>query len=137
MAFTGAVNLVAQLAALEIEGIEYSSMFAFMPDVINSNQIPMFYVRVATLQRETSTLGYTQGLRQGSFEAVVLVSEMLLGTQEGNIALAAELEDAITEALEANAAELGLDSYSITPEADTIGEDTPVWALVIRGEVSG
>ena len=137
MAFTGAVNLVAQLVAMEIEGIERTSMFAYMPEVVNSAQMPIFYVRVATISRESSTLTYEQGLKVGNFEAVILVGEILLNTQEANIALASELEDAVSAALEANAAALGLDSYTITPEDDTIGEETPVWALVIRGEVSG
>lgn len=135
MAFTSATGLIATLVGMSISGIDSGAMHPHMPDVVSYT--PIFYVRVATRRSETSTLNYSQGLKQGAFEAVILVGEMNLDTQANNIANANALEDAAVTALEANAAALGLDSYEITPEEDTLGGDTPYWALVIRGEVSG
>lgn len=139
MAFTTYVGLVTALATMSVTGVSSTARFAYPPPRISAAQMPILYVRTPSAERETSTLGYAQGLKMATVEVVILIGPMKLDTQANNLAATVTLIDALADALEANAAALGMDRYSIAPEADTVGGDeaTPYWAIVATVEVSG
>lgn len=136
MAFTTLAALVSTVHGLSVAGIK--TKFDYRPTRISASQLPMQFSRIPTRKRETSTLGYAQGLKMATIEIIVLVEFLQLNTQAVNDALAVTLIDAFGDVLEANAAALGMDGYEITSDEDTIGDGTtPVQALIITVEVSG
>lgn len=137
MAFTTATGLISTLVGMSVSGFASTSKFAYPPELIDDAMMPILYVRTPVVSRELSTLGYAQGLKMGVAEVVILIGAMTMDLQSENLANAATYEDALSTALEANAALLGMDKYSIALEGDTVGGDVPYWALVATVEVSG
>jgi hypothetical protein len=138
MGFTTLTALVSACAGLTVTGVASTSRFAFRPKSINSAQLPMLYTRLPQRKRENATLGYVQGLKAGTIEIVILVAMMNLGKQEANDALTVTMIDNLGDALESNAAALGMDGYVIEADEDTIGDGaTPVQVIVATVEVSG
>lgn len=136
MAFTTLAALVSTINGLSIAGVK--TKFDYRPRRISAAQLPMQFCRIPTRKRETSTLGYAQGLKMATVEIVFLVEFLQLNTQAVNDALAVTLIDAIGDVLEANAAALGMDGYEITSDEDTIDDGTTlVQALIVTVEVSG
>lgn len=138
MAFTTLSALITTITGMTVTGVASSSRFGYRPRIINDVELPILYTRLPSTNRQNSTLGYQQGLKMGVIEIVILVEMMNLNTQEANDAQATTLIDALAAALETNASSLGMDSYSITTEEDTIGDGTtPIQAIVATVEVSG
>lgn len=136
MAFTTLANLNAALYALTVAGVTRKRQYR--PQSIDAADLPLSYARLPTRRRELSTLGYAQGLKYGVIEWVFVTSILNLGTAAINDAAAIAMIDSIGDVLEVNAATLGMDSYEINPEEETIDiGDTPVQAIVVRIEVSG
>lgn len=138
MAFTTLGALVTAVTGLTVSGIAARNTFAYRPKQISAAQLPMRYCRLPTRRRETSTLGYAQGLKAATVEVVVLTAMMNLDRQAANDALTVTLIDALGDALEGAAASLGMDGYEMVTEEDTIGDGTtPVQAIIATVEVSG
>jgi hypothetical protein len=136
MGFTSLGALVALAAALPVPGINQAT--AFRPRNVDSSNLPMLYTRLPGSTRSIATLSYAPGLRNATLQVVVLVQYINLNTQAANDALTVMLLDNLAASLEANAAALGMDSYTLTTEEDTIGGDaTPVQAIIATVEVSG
>lgn len=136
MAFTTLAGLSSAVYALSITGVKTKKQYR--PDKVSAAQLPLTYCRLPTRQRSISTLDYTQGLKFGTIELVVWVEFLNLNTLATNDALAVTLIDTIGDVLETNAASLGMDSYEITTDEDTIdGGATPVQAIIVKIEVSG
>lgn len=138
MAFTTLSALISTITGMSITGVASGSKFAYRPKRINAAQLPILYTRIPSVKRETSTLGYAQGLKVGTIEIVILSALMNLDIQSNNDATTVTLIDALVTALESNAASLGMDSYEIVTDEDTIGDGTtPVQAIIATVEVSG
>lgn len=136
MAFTTLGALVTTVHGLAVSGVK--KKFAYRPKLINAADLPLLYSRLPTRRNEISTLSYGQDLRRATIEIVILAAMMNLDMQSANDALTVTLIDALGDALESNAASLGMDGYEITVEEDTIGDGaTPVQAIVATVEVSG
>jgi hypothetical protein len=135
MAFTTLTALVAQVAAMPVVGVK--RQYAYRPRQINPADLPMMYTRLPGSTRAISTLTYGQDLRHATLELVIAVQMVNLDTQATNDALTVQLLDALAAALEANAAALGMDSYTLTTDEDLIGNASPVQAIVATLEVSG
>jgi hypothetical protein len=120
---------------LPVPGIKKS--VAFRPRIVNPTDLPLLYTRLPDSTRTTSTLSYGQGLRGATLEIVVLVQMLNLDTQAANDALTVQLLDNVAMTLEANASALGMDSYTLTTDEDTIGDGMqPVQAIIATVEVS-
>lgn len=138
MAFTTLSQLVTDITALTVTGISANATFAYRPRQINAAQFPLRYIRIPKRERQNSTLGYAQGLKAATIEIVVFVAPLNLNLQSTNDALTVTLIDALGDTLEAAASTLGMDSYEITTDEDTIGDgETPVQAIIATVEVSG
>jgi hypothetical protein len=136
MAFTTLSALVTAVTAMTVTGV--NAKFAYRPRRINAAQLPILYTRLPSRKREISTLTYGQGLKQATIEIVIVVEMLNLNTQPANDALAVTLTDALGDALESNAATLGMDSYEIASGEDTLDDGTtPVQVIVATVEVSG
>lgn len=136
MAFTTLAALVTAINGLSVSGIK--TTVAYRPRRISAGQLPMLYTRIPTRKREISTLGYAQGLKAATIEIVVLVENLNLSTQATIDALTVALIDALGDVLETNAATLGMDSYEMVTDEDTIDDGaTPVQAIIASVEVSG
>lgn len=136
MAFTTLAALVTTVNGMTVTGVR--TKIAYRPRRISATQLPMLYSRLPTRKRESSTLSYAQGLKEASIEIVILVEFLNLSTQAANDALAVALMDTLGDVLETNAAALGMDSYEITTEEDSIDDGaTPVQAIIATVEVSG
>lgn len=136
MAFTSLGALVATASALPVPGIKKA--VAFRPRQVNAADLPLLYTRLPGSARGISTLTYGQGLRSATLEMVVLVEMINLNTQQANDALTVQLLDNLAMTLEANAAALGMDSYTLATDEDTIGDGAaPVQAIIATVEVSG
>lgn len=136
MGFTSLVSLVALAATLPVPGIKKSA--AFRPRRINAADLPLLYTRLPGSTQATSTLSYAQGLRGATLEIVVLVQMLNLDTGATNDGLTVQLLDNLALTLQANAANLGMDSYALTTDEDTIGDGSaPVQAIIATVEVSG
>jgi hypothetical protein len=136
MAFTTLTDLVAQAAALPVAGVKTRA--SYRPRQINAADLPLLFTRLPGSTRAISTLTYGQDLRHATLELVILVQMVNLDTQATNDALTVQLLDALAAALEANAAALGMDSYTLTPDEDSISAGaSPVQAIVATLEVSG
>lgn len=135
MAFTTLAALSSAIYGLTVSGVARKSQYR--PQTIDAADLPLSYCRLPTRKRETSTLGYAQGLKAATIEWVFLVAFLNLDTMAANDAVAVALIDAIGDVLETNAATLGMDGYEITSDEDMIGENTPVQAIVVNVEVSG
>lgn len=135
MAFTlGA--LVATASALPVPGVKKKT--AFRPRQVNAADLPLLYTRLPSSSRETSTLTYAQGLRSATLEIVVVVQFLNLSEQASNDALTVSLLDNLAMTLESNAAALGMNSYTLATDEDTIGDGaSPVQAIIATVEVSG
>lgn len=136
MAFTSYASLLSKLDALEVTGISSRSSYRYAPTILTPARLPLKYPRVPTASRANSTLGYHQGLKVGVVELVVIVSTITLNLQDNNLDLAVALMDELCTSLEANAEDLGMDTYSIAFGDEVTGE-TPVWVLVATITVSG
>lgn len=136
MAFTTLAALSSAIYGLSVTGVKTKSQYR--PDKVSAGQLPLNYCRLPTRKREISTLSYGQGLKFGTMEWVFWVEFLNLNTQTANDAKAIALIDTIGDVLEANAAALGMDSYEITTDEDTIDNGvTPVQAIIVKIEVSG
>jgi hypothetical protein len=136
MAFTSLQALVAAAAALPVTGIKKSA--AFRPRIVNPADLPFLFTRLPGSTRAISTLTYGQGLRMATLEIVVLVQMLNLDTQAANDALTVVLLDNLAATLEVNASSLGMDSYTLSTDEDTIGDGMqPVQAIIASLEVSG
>lgn len=136
MAFTTLVALRQSIIDMDVPGVKTKR--THRPRQVAATSLPLMYPRLPERSRETSTLGYGQGLKSATIEVVILVEMIQLNTQEANDALTVELIDALGDALEENAEELGLDSYEIVTDEDTIGDGaTPIQAIIATVEVSG
>lgn len=136
MAFTSLGALVTTAAALPVVGIKKS--VAFRPVKVNPGDLPLLYTRLPSSTRQTQTLAYGQGLRMGTLEIVVLVQMLNLDTQATNDALTVTMLDNLATAIEGSAEALGLDTYALATDEDTIGDGaTPVQAIIATVEVSG
>ena len=136
MAFTTLAALITSITGMTVTGI--TNKYAYRPRRINAAQLPILYTRLPSRKREISTLTYGQGLKQATIEIVVMVEMLNLNTQPANDALAVTLTDALGDALESNAATLGMDSYEIASGEDTLDDGTtPVQVIVATVEVSG
>ena len=134
--FTTLAALVTTVNGLSVTGL--TTQFDYRPRRISAAQLPMMFSRIPTRKREISTLGYAQGLKAATIEIVILVEFLELSTQATNDALAVALIDTLGDVLETNAAALGMDSYEISSDEDTIdGGTTPVQALIASVDVSG
>jgi hypothetical protein len=128
--------LVATASALPVPGVKKAS--AFRPRQVNAADLPMLYTRLPGSARVTSTLSYAQGLRTATLEIVILVEFINLSTQAATDSLTVQLLDNLAMTLESNAAALGMDSYSLVTDEDTIGDGaSPVQAIIATVEVSG
>lgn len=135
MAFTTLAALVSTISGLSVTGVV--TQFAYRPRRVSAAQLPVMYCRPPTRKRENSTLGYAQGLKAATIEIVILVEFLELSTQVANDALTVTLIDTLGDVLEANAAALDMDGYTITTDEDTIGDgSTPVQAIIATVEVS-
>lgn len=136
MAFTTLSALITSITGMTVTGI--TNKYAYRPKRISAAQMPILYTRLPSRKREISTLTYGQGLKMATIEIVVMVEMLNLSTPIANDALAVTLTDALGDALESNAATLGMDSYEIVSDEDTIDEGgTPIQALIATVEVSG
>lgn len=136
MAFTTLSALVSTITGMTVTGV--SHQYAYRPRRVAAAQMPLLFTRLPGRKRETSTLGYAQGLKQGTVEIVIFAALLNLDVAANNDALVITLIDALGDALETNAESLGMDSYEITTDEDTIGDGaTPVQAIVATVEVSG
>lgn len=135
MAFTSLGALVATAAALPVPGL--NKQVAFRPRQINAADLPLLYTRLPGSTRTTATLSYGQGLRTGTIEIVILVQMLNLNQQSANDALTVYLLDNLSITLQEHAEALGMDSYTLATEEDTIGEERSVQAIVATVEVSG
>ena len=135
MAFATLTDLVAQAAALPVAGVKTRA--PYRPRQVNAADLPMLYSRLPGSSRAISTLTYGQDLRHATLEVVILVQMINLDTQPVNDALTVQLLDALAAALEAAAASLGLDSYTLATDEDLIGNASPVQAILATLEVSG
>lgn len=136
MAFTTLAALVSALDGLSLASEK--KHIPYRPKRVNAADLPLRYCRLPDVSRDISTLTYGQGLKQGKAEVVIIVEFIDLNTQDTNDALAVTLMDELTVALEAAAATLGMDSYSMTNEIDTIaGGAQGVMAIIATVEVSG
>lgn len=138
MAFTTLSSLVSTITGMTVTGVASSAKFAYRPRRINAAQLPILFTRVPSRKRETSTLGYAQGLKQATIEVVIFAAMLNLDVSANNDALVVTLIDALGDALETNAETLGMDEYEIVTDEDTIGDGaTPVQAIIATVEVSG
>jgi len=136
MAFTTLAALRESIMDMDVAGVKTKRNHR--PRQVAATSLPLMFPRLPSRSRETSTLGYGQDLRRATIEVVIFVEMIQLSTQRANDELAVELIDALGDALEENAEELGLDSYEITTDEDTIGDGaTPVQAIIATVEVSG
>lgn len=136
MPFTTLADLSSKVYALTVTGVIRKSQYR--PESIDAGDLPLSFGRLPTRRRELSTLGYGQDLKYGVFEWVFVTAMLNLDTPATNDAEAVALIDAIGDVLESNAESLGMDSYEINPDEDTIDVGgTPVQAIVARIEVSG
>jgi hypothetical protein len=136
MAFTSLGALVATASALPIPGIKKA--VAFRPTHVNAGDLPLLFTRLPSSTRSLSTLSYGQGLRAATLEIVIFVEFLNLNTVPANDALTVALLDNLAMTLESNAQTLGMDSYSMTTDEDTIGEGAaPLQAIIATVEVSG
>lgn len=136
MAFTTLAALVSALDGLSLT--DEKKHIPYRPQRINAADLPLRYCRLPDVSRSISTLTYGQGLKEAKVEVVILVEFVDLNTLKTNDALTVTLMDELTVALEAAAATLGMDSYSMTNVIDTIaGGAQGVMAIVATVEVSG
>lgn len=136
MAFTTLAQLSSDLYGLTVSGVKTKSQYR--PRQINATALALSFARLPTRSRELSTLAYGQDLKHATIEWVFLVAMLNLNTQPANDAKSVALIDAIGDVLEDNAALLGMDSYEITTDEDTIDDGaTPVQAIIVTVEVSG
>lgn len=136
MAFTTLTALRSDIVAMSISDVKTKQ--EFRPRIVSAENLPLLYTRLPIRRRTTSTLGYVQGLKVGTIEIVIITNMLQLKTPVVNDALATTLTDALGDALEANAAQLGMDNYVIEPDEDTIGDGaTAVQVIVATVEVSG
>jgi len=136
MSFTSLGALVATASALPVPGIKKA--VAYRPTHVNAGDLPLLFTRLPSSKRELSTLTYGQGLRSATLEIVIFVEFMNLNTVPTNDALTVTLLDNLAMTLESNAAALGMDSYSMVTDEDTIGEGTaPLQVIIATVEVSG
>ena len=136
MAFTSLGALVATASALPVPGIKKA--VAYRPTHVNAGDLPLLFTRLPSSKRELSTLTYGQGLRSATLEIVIFVEFMNLNTVPTNDALTVTLLDNLAMTLESNAAALGMDSYSMVTDEDTIGEGSaPLQVIIATVEVSG
>lgn len=138
MAFTTLSALITSITGMTISGIQSTSKLGYRPRHVDSAMLPLLYCRLPSRKNEISTLTYGQDLRRAVIEVVIWSEFMNLSTQDANDALTVTLIDALADALETNAASLGMDAYEITTEEDTTGDgQTPVQAIIATVEVSG
>jgi len=135
MSFTSLGALVATASALPVPGIK--KHLAFRPRIVNAGDLPLLFTRLPSSTRGLSTLTYGQDLRRATLEIVIFVEFMNLNTQESNDALTVQLLDNLAMTMESNAEALGMDSYSMVTEEDTVGDSSPVQAIIATVEVSG
>lgn len=136
MAYTGTAALVTTITGMNVTGVK--TTFAYRPDKVSSTQLPLLFVRLPETKGVTSTLGYQQGLKGCAMEIVIFAEFLNLSKAATIDALVRTLIDNLVSALETNAAALGLDSYEITTDEDTVDDgDRPVQVIVARIEVSG
>lgn len=136
MGFTSLGALVATASALPVPGIKKA--VAFRPTHVNPGDLPLLFTRLPSSTRALSTLTYGQGLRMATLEIVVFVEFLNLNTVPANDALTVQLLDNLALTLESNAQALGLDTYSLVTDEDTIGEGSaPLQAIIATVEVSG
>jgi hypothetical protein len=136
MPFTSLGALVATASALPVPGIKRH--LAFRPTTVNAGDLPLLFTRLPSSTRVLSTLTYGQGLKAATLEIVIFVEFMNLSTGAGNDALTVQLLDNLAMTLESNAETLGMDSYSLATDEDTIGDGAaPIQAIIGTVEVSG
>ena len=134
MAFTTYAAYVTALASLSVTGVVKAHPEP--PRQIARAEIPCSYPRVPSQTRQSVTMTSVSGLKQATAELVFVIEAADLGTRPVTFASVLALIDAIDTALSAGAAALGIDSWTIAPEYETIGE-TPYWVLVATVEASG
>jgi hypothetical protein len=136
VSFTSLEALVATAAALPVAGIKRHS--AYLPTAVSPGDLPWLFTRLPSSTRSVSTLTYGQGLKSATLEIVIFVEFINLSTQSANDALTVQLLDNLALTLEVNAEALGMDSYSMVTDQDTIGEGmAPIQAIIATVEVSG
>jgi hypothetical protein len=121
---------------LPVPGIKKA--VAFRPNTVNAGDLPLLFTRLPSSTRSLSTLTYGHGLKSATLEMVIFVEFMNLSTLAGNDALTVQLLDNLAMTLEVNAEVLGMDSYSMVTDEDTIGDGAaPIQAIIATVEVSG
>lgn len=136
MGFTTLSALVTTVKGLTVTGVKTKR--EYRPKLISAAQLPMMYSRPPTRKNEISTLSYGQDLKRATIEIVILLAMLNLDKPEANNEKIVIFTDRLADALEASAADLGMDAYEIQPDEDTITDGTvPVQVIIATVEVSG
>ena len=134
MAYTTYTAFVAALHALSVTDV--TRAYAYPPNQINSNDLPIKYIRINTSGDELSTFDGTFGLSTGAAEIVILIEP----TAQSNIATIygqmTGMIDNLLAAIQTNSLALGVDRVSIEGSLEGVG-DTDYWVVTATVEASG
>ena len=126
-------SFVAGLAALNVSGV--TRKYTAPPSQLSSADLPTMYPRLPEGNQEIVSFGYEVGKLSTVCELVVVMKADKQGNSQPNFADCLTMLDALNSALDANAASLNLDRWSLRQDGEQIGE-TPYWIIVARVEAS-
>lgn len=134
MGFTTVTQLVTDLNSLTLTGVV--RYVASPPEQVTTAEIPLKFVAFPETESPIISFSSAKGLRQVSIEVVVLISPVLNNITPANYLKATQIIDDLEEKLEENAADFGLDRWTITIDTVQVGEAT-YWAVLSNIFVSG
>lgn len=134
MAFTTITQLVSDLNDITLTGVV--KYVANPPEQISTAELPLKFIAFPEAESPITSFSSSKGLQQVSIEIAIVISPVLNNLTATNYLTATQLMDRLETALETNAANLGLDRWTMTLDTIQVG-DANYWTVMANLFVSG
>lgn len=111
-------EITPKLIAMNIEGVKTKKEFP--PTIVSSAQLPYLYLRNLETGLDISTLSFNGGPQFVSGEIIILVGVSRQNTTEELYRLTRIMMDRLHAALELNASQLSLESWTIKEDFEDV-----------------
>lgn len=111
-------DTINNLTAMSIPGVK--SIRKAAPASVSSAMLPLGYVRNCAIAMDQRSLTFAGGMRVVSCELVILVEASRQGTVDDLYELTRQVADNVAAAIDANAAVLRLDDYSVREDFEGV-----------------
>lgn len=134
MAFTTITQLVSDLNDITLTGVK--RYYANPPEQVNTADLPIKFIAFPEAESPIISFSSSKGLQQVSIEIAIVISPVLNSLTAANYLLSTQLMDRLEDALETNAADLGLDRWTMTLDTIQVG-DANYWTVMANLFASG